>query len=57
MDAELVRCLKSLNCTVFDDYMIVNCDAYPCFIRVDVTLMLQKSLKKTKVAEEAFCDE
>ena len=49
IDAELLTYLRNLRCSLFDEYLVVNCDAYPCFVKLELNLVVKKGLKRDKV--------
>ena len=56
IDAELLTYLRSLPCSLFDEFLVVNCDAYPCFVKLELNLVVKKGLKKWEVRFLERCE-
>lgn len=56
IDAELLTYLRNLRCSLFDEYLVVNCDAYPCFVKLELNLVVKKGLKRDKVCVGKRCE-
>jgi hypothetical protein len=49
IDSEVMNGLDYLNCTIFNEYMVVNCPTFPCIIRFDLLHPKRRSIRNNNV--------